>query len=213
MTTTNQVVAASSIPSQEKAPDKVAKPQNYKGFVAGVFSGIAKLSSKLHSTRYDSLDANITQVIQLKPCIKHLPGYPISHIGFSTLYARQFLKVPGISFNMLQKIMTGPIGQKFLRDIKRAGRPIFLWTINDEEAMKWSIRKQVDGVITDDPKKYLDVCKKYKGEKPRMKWKQLGLTIVYQTLAVPMSLILRLKFGFRVDEKEISKLLMAASRQ
>ena len=79
--------------------------------------------------------------------------------------------------------------------------------------MKWSIRKQVDGVITDDPKKYLDVCKKYKGEKPRMKWKQLGLTIVYQTLAVPMSLILRLKFGFRVDEKEISKLLMAASRQ
>ena len=33
-------------------------------------------------------------------CQRYLPGFPISHIGFSTCYARQFLKVPNCSFNM-----------------------------------------------------------------------------------------------------------------
>jgi hypothetical protein len=33
-------------------------------------------------------------------CQRYLPDFPISHIGFSTCYARQFLKVPNCSFNM-----------------------------------------------------------------------------------------------------------------
>lgn len=79
---------------------------------------------------------------------KQLPGFPITHIGVSTLYARQFLKVPCVSFNMLQQIMVGPCGSSFLRDLRKANRSIFLWTVNEEKAMKWSIRKGVDGVIT-----------------------------------------------------------------
>jgi phosphatidylglycerol phospholipase C len=39
-----------------------------------------------------------------------------------------------------------------LEDIRKAKREIFLWTVNDVKAMKWSIRKGVDGVITDDPR-------------------------------------------------------------
>lgn len=66
---------------------------------------------------------------------------------------------------MLQQIMVGPRGNSFLRDLRAAGRSIFLWTVNDEIAMRWSIYKGVDGVITDDPKKYLEVAKNYKGEK------------------------------------------------
>jgi phosphatidylglycerol phospholipase C len=113
---------------------------------------------------------------------------------------------------MLQRIMTGPVGGRFLRDIKRAGRPIFLWTINEEEQMKWSIRKQVDGVITDDPKKFLEVCKRYKGEKPKLKWKELGMIVFMKTLAFPVSFLFRRKFGARVDEKEIRGLLEEASK-
>jgi phosphatidylglycerol phospholipase C len=97
-------------------------------------------------------------------CTKYLPGFPITHIGFSIEYARQFLKVPGVSFNMLQQIMVGPFGNSMLRDIRKAKRSIFLWTVNDEKVMKWSIRKEVDGVITDDPKKYLEVCRTYQEE-------------------------------------------------
>ncbi|KIW22166.1 hypothetical protein, variant 2 [Cladophialophora immunda] len=61
-------------------------------------------------------------------CVKYCPGYPVSHIGFSTFYARQFLKVPNVSFNMLQKSLFGPLGARFMRDVRRANRPLFAWT-------------------------------------------------------------------------------------
>src|SRR4051812_10458973 len=32
----------------------------------------------------------------LSLCVKYLQGYPIAYIGFSTCYARQFLKVPSV---------------------------------------------------------------------------------------------------------------------
>ena len=91
-------------------------------------------------------------------CNKYLDGFPISHIGFSTCYARQFIKVPNASFNMLQKVLFGPIGKRFIRDVKKAKRPLFVWTVNEENLMKWCIQKGVDGVITDDPKLFNKVC-------------------------------------------------------
>ncbi len=92
-------------------------------------------------------------------CSKYLPTFPISHIGFSIPYARQFLSVPNVSFNMLQKTLLVPyFGKRFIRDAKDKGRPIFAWTVNEEDMMRWCISKGLDGVITDDPKKFLEVC-------------------------------------------------------
>jgi glycerophosphoryl diester phosphodiesterase len=98
-------------------------------------------------------------------CHQHLPGYPISNIGFSTCYARQFLNVPNVSFNMLQKVLLGPVGARFIRDVKKAQRPLFVWTVNDSNLMKWSIQKELDGVITDDPKKFNRICDDWEGDK------------------------------------------------
>ncbi|KAG9249003.1 PLC-like phosphodiesterase, partial [Calycina marina] len=91
-------------------------------------------------------------------CQKYMPTYPITHIGWDIAYARQFLRVPGVSFNMFHQVIPGPIGKAFLRDIRIHQRTILLWVINDTKWMKWCISKKVDGVITDDPKKYLEVC-------------------------------------------------------
>lgn len=92
-------------------------------------------------------------------CKKYLPTFPISHIGFSIPYARQFLSVPNVSFNMLQKTLIVPFfGKRFIRDAKDRGRPIYAWTVNEEDMMRWCISKGLDGVITDDPKKFLEVC-------------------------------------------------------
>ncbi|KFY64419.1 hypothetical protein V497_01705 [Pseudogymnoascus sp. VKM F-4516 (FW-969)] len=99
-------------------------------------------------------------------CSHYLPGFPITHIGFSISYARQFLKVPNVSFNMLQKIMVGPWGDRFLAECKALNRPVFLWTVNEEKWMKWCINKGVDGVITDDPKKYLEIADGHDEKKP-----------------------------------------------
>ncbi|KAL9632586.1 MAG: hypothetical protein Q9164_005227, partial [Protoblastenia rupestris] len=91
-------------------------------------------------------------------CAHYLPTYPITHIGFSIPYARQFLTIPNISFNMLQKSLIAPIiGPRFLKDAKAKGRPVYDWTVNDESMMRWSIKQGLDGVITDDPKRFLEV--------------------------------------------------------
>jgi phosphatidylglycerol phospholipase C len=84
-----------------------------------------------------------------------------------------------VGFNMLQKSLIGPLGAWFLRDVKRAGRPVFAWTVNDEKWMEWCIRKNyrkatrsaaahsivvIDGVITDDPKLFGEVCARWEDE-------------------------------------------------
>ncbi|KAJ9156681.1 PLC-like phosphodiesterase [Pleurostoma richardsiae] len=102
----------------------------------------------------------------VKTCLQHLPGFPLTHIGWSLCYARQFLRVPNVSFNMLQKILVGPRGARFLADARAAGRPVYAWTVDEPEWMEWSIRTGVDGVVTDDPKLFLEVCDRWKGGSP-----------------------------------------------
>ncbi|KAI9835997.1 MAG: hypothetical protein M1837_003546 [Sclerophora amabilis] len=92
---------------------------------------------------------------------KYFPEYTWTHIGFSPTYARQFFRIPNMSFNILQLALMGPFGQAFIRDVKARNRPLFVWTVNRPEVMRWSIRKEVDGVITDDPEKFLEVCDNY----------------------------------------------------
>lgn len=90
------------------------------------------------------------------------------HIGFSLSYARRFFSIPNVSFNMLQKILMGPAGARFLRDAKRLGRPVLCWTVNEENLMRWSIKNGLDGVITDDPKRFLEVCDQWEQGKRKI---------------------------------------------
>ncbi|KAI0143942.1 PLC-like phosphodiesterase [Hypoxylon sp. NC0597] len=91
---------------------------------------------------------------------KYLPGFPLAHVGFSGIYARALAAcVPDLSVSMRNYMLAMPItGSCFIRDMKRSGHPIHVWTVNDEDWMEWSIRKELDGVITDDPKLFLEVC-------------------------------------------------------
>ena len=65
---------------------------------------------------------------------------------------------------MLQAPLMGPRGTNFIREAKAAERPIFVWTVNKANMMKWNIRKEMDGVITDDPKKFLEICEEWDAE-------------------------------------------------
>ncbi|KAN0112735.1 putative glycerophosphoryl diester phosphodiesterase [Hyaloscypha variabilis] len=126
-------------------------------------------------------------------CTKYLPNYRTTHIGYSIPYARQFLKEPGVSFNMLQQSMVGPLGNKFLRDLKAAERSIFLWTVNDEERMRWCVMKEVDGVITDDPLKFLEISRNYNGERCRLPASQYGFAIWINIMATLFGFIHRFR--------------------
>lgn len=149
-------------------------------------------------------------------CATYLPAYPVAHIGFSTSYARQFLEVPNVSFNMLQPILLGPIGASFVRDVKAAGRQLFVWTVNDEAMMRWSIKKKVDGVITDEPKKFLDVCRDWDPENKAAP-SQPSLSLLLWTfglyiLILVFGTLFRVKFPERVQQM-VKKTQPPASRK
>ncbi len=108
---------------------------------------------------------------------------------------------------MFQKIMVGPRGKSLLKDIKKSGRSIFLWTVNDENWMKWSIQKHVDGVITDDPKKYLEVCKEYEdGDKQvHISIYDGGVLIIFNVLAIFFGWLMRFRYGSKVTKKALKE--------
>lgn len=105
-----------------------------------------------------------TQAPYVELCKEYLPGFPVAFIGWSLLYASKFLREPNVNFNLIQQALAGPCGTRFMAAAHRAGRSVFAWTVNEEEWMEWCIRKGVDGVITDDPKLFLEVCERWCGE-------------------------------------------------
>lgn len=106
--------------------------------------------------------------------VKHIPGFPITHIGFSTSYARHFFTVPNVSFNMLIPMLVAPGGRRFIRDARGEGREVYAWTANDKDKIEWCIRRKLDGVCTDDVAKFLAICEDYDEEKTptrELRWK------------------------------------------
>lgn len=94
-------------------------------------------------------------------CYRYLPGFPVSHIGFSIAYASHFFAVPNVSFNMYQPVLMLPWGRAFVRKAQCDGRPVYAWTVNSEKRMRWDIKHGIDGVVTDDPKLFLEVRRRW----------------------------------------------------
>jgi phosphatidylglycerol phospholipase C len=102
---------------------------------------------------------------------------------------------------MNQRVLMGPCGRKFLADAKRAGRAVFVWTVNDESLMRWSIERGVDAVLTDDPELFLQVCEEWESEldaydgsgqvarvrKVRIPLAQRAISLMVSTLAFVLS--------------------------
>ncbi|OQD98572.1 hypothetical protein PENVUL_c071G05897 [Penicillium vulpinum] len=95
---------------------------------------------------------------------QHLPQYPVTLVCVDVSYARQFLQVPLISFNINQMILMGPLGRGFLDEARAAGRPVYVWTVNAPNLMRWCIRHEIDGVISDEPGRFRQVCEGWEKE-------------------------------------------------
>lgn len=93
---------------------------------------------------------------------EHIPGFPVAHIGFSRSYIRDLLPIPGLSFNIAFPLLVFPGGGRLLTQIqKKHNKPVYAWVVNEEHTMKWCIRRGVDGVLCDDPRKFLDICRDF----------------------------------------------------
>ncbi|KAI4143230.1 MAG: hypothetical protein L6R39_004655 [Caloplaca ligustica] len=133
----------------------------------------------------------------------YLPTYSITNISFSPSYSRQFLKLPNVSFNMLEKAMFGPGGSRFARDVRAAGRPMFHWTVNEDDFMRWSIKHEADGVITDDPKRFLEVCDEWEHGKREINFSmgQWFSIVWFNLMIIVFQCIFWWRFGALPGEK------------
>jgi len=118
---------------------------------------------------------------------------------------------------MLQATLVGPIGASFIAEAKKYDRQVFSWTVNEEVRMRWCINKELDGVITDNPEKFLEVCEDYqslalrKQERTELKRKE-AFTVkdYYNTLKIQFFIgiflvIFRLRFGWGAEKKFVSR--------
>lgn len=107
---------------------------------------------------------------------------------------------------MFQMLIVGPFASAFLRQVKRSTpeRSVLLWTVNQESWMKWSIRQGVDGVITDDPLKFLKVCKLYAGdERLHHSWSSWKAIIRQYMRKFAFGGLFRWKHGWWVDARRV----------
>ena len=95
---------------------------------------------------------------------QYLPRYAVSLVCVDVSYARQFLQVPRLSFNINQMALMGPLGRGFLEEAQAARRRVYVWTVNAPNLMRWCIRHKIDGVISDEPSRFRQVCDEWEKE-------------------------------------------------
>ncbi|KAL1593435.1 gamma-tubulin [Nothophoma quercina] len=138
-------------------------------------------------------------------CSHYLPGFSVSHIGFSVLVASYFFTVPNVSFNMNQAVLMPPWGKAFVRKAQRDGRPVYAWTVNDARRMRWDIQQGLDGVVTDDPELFLEVRRGWHdGMKHELRIQDWLDVMRVNFFALIYSVLFQLMLGFG-QEKRLSR--------
>ena len=139
---------------------------------------------------------------------RYLPRCAVTLICVHIGYARQFLQVPGISFNVNQMVLMGPLGRGILEEARGAGGRVYVWTVNSPNLMRWGFRHRVNGVITDHPGRFQRVCEEWEiehqdesGASIRPELNYLTYTQRLQVLAAALYVLL---FGWLLKRKYLA---------
>lgn len=101
--------------------------------------------------------------------LRHLPnlapllrgsGPPATETGTET-ETPTYSSSSSIQISMLRFALASPLGlggARFVREMRDARVPLYAWTVNGDDWMRWAVRLRLDGVITDDPARFLEVC-------------------------------------------------------
>jgi len=88
-----------------------------------------------------------------------LPYCRRSYIGNSSYIARKYFWADCDAFSMSFGALTSTDGQKFRMECKAAGKKLMVWTVNKPDHMMEAVRWEVDVIITDVTKTWLDMRK------------------------------------------------------
>lgn len=100
---------------------------------------------------------------------RYLPDFPVVHNGFHLPHARRHLQDGDIGTNTIVQSLLGPGGGRFLRECQRRAGPDIAWTVNDRYKAEWCARRELDGLITDDPQAMAQILDHFDG-KVREPW-------------------------------------------
>ncbi|GAA6020137.1 hypothetical protein JCM10207_006270 [Rhodosporidiobolus poonsookiae] len=93
----------------------------------------------------------------VEPAVRILPYLRRAHIGMSPALARKYFWDACDSFSMNFGCLVGTDGERFRDECKRAGKNIYVWTVNERremiEATKWGAK----AILTDRTKALLDL--------------------------------------------------------
>ncbi|KAL6242470.1 gamma-tubulin [Rhinocladiella similis] len=140
-------------------------------------------------------------------CEAYFPGYPVVHIGFSVPYSSQFLAIENIGYIILQETLVSPLGRSFIRDARAAQRPILSWSVNDEKDLDWCVRRELDGVITDNPKKLLELRESSVKSGRPLVWsvRRIASVLRINMMIWVFNFIFGRKYGFGLDQRYTTK--------
>ncbi|TFK55430.1 PLC-like phosphodiesterase [Heliocybe sulcata] len=93
----------------------------------------------------------------LSPAKNILPYLRRSYIGISPYIARKYFWDSCDVFSIHFTILASWDGAKFRQEAKAAGKKILVWTVNDPKHMMECVRWDVDGILTDYTKVWLDL--------------------------------------------------------
>lgn len=99
----------------------------------------------------DRVTLGIWKTEFLAVCEEHAPQFDLTHIGITLGYVDEFLahkQVKIISLLFVSFLALG--GKRTLEKIKKANKQAYVWTVNDENLMRWARAIELDGVITDE---------------------------------------------------------------
>ncbi|EIN10494.1 PLC-like phosphodiesterase [Punctularia strigosozonata HHB-11173 SS5] len=88
---------------------------------------------------------------------KILPYCRRSYIGIDLQVARKYFWADCHAFSILFDHLTNSDGQKFIQECKEAGKQLCVWTVNEPDYMIEAVRWEVDAILTDVTKTWLDL--------------------------------------------------------
>ncbi|KJA29766.1 hypothetical protein HYPSUDRAFT_60618 [Hypholoma sublateritium FD-334 SS-4] len=93
----------------------------------------------------------------IAPAKARLPYCRRSYIGDSTYIARKYFWKDCHAFSMSFGALTTADGQKFRAECKKQGKNLMVWTVNQPDHMMEAVRWEVNAIITDVTKTWLDL--------------------------------------------------------
>ncbi|KAJ7246606.1 PLC-like phosphodiesterase [Mycena haematopus] len=93
----------------------------------------------------------------LEPAKEQLPYCRRSYIGNSPAIARKYFWNDCEVFSIAFAALTSTDGHRFRQECKASGKKIMVWTVNDPNQMMEAVRWEVDVILTDVTRTWLDL--------------------------------------------------------